>query len=289
MYNGAMIDGIILDIDGVIVGGKPNINFPTPHVEVIRALKKIYNNGISISFCTAKPGFVIESLVKLTGLDTIHISNGGAEIINHIQNSVIEAHPLDNDTAVSFVRETIKRGLYTEAYVTDGYAIQKGAFCQLTEINISILNTKPIIVDSLEQYVKSNDIIKIMPAAFTDSHKKVIEELMPSFPDFQLQWGANPMYAPTLFGVVTKKGITKKSGGHAISAHTNIPFTHMLGVGDGLSDWEFMQLCDYVGTVANADQKLKNLVKRRGKNGFIGKSVDVNGILDIFKYFRLIN
>jgi HAD superfamily hydrolase (TIGR01484 family) len=283
-----MIRGIILDVDGVIVGGKPEFNFPIPHYDVIVALKKLNQEGVSVSFCTAKPGFVISKLVKQIGLDTIHISNGGSEIINHIQNKIIETHPLDQISAIKFVNETLRQGLYTEVYTTKGYSIQNGTFCKLTEINISILDTKPQEVPSLKTFVANNEIIKIMPAAFTKDQKLLIEHMMFDFPDLQLQWGANPMYAPTLFGVVTKKGITKKSGGNAISNHTGIPFSEMLGVGDGLSDWEFIQLCKYTATVENADDKVKEHIKSRGENGFIGKSVDKNGILDIFKYYQLI-
>jgi HAD superfamily hydrolase (TIGR01484 family) len=283
-----MIRGIILDVDGVIVGGKPAFNFPIPHHDVINALRTLNQKGVSVSFCTAKPGFVIGKLVKQIGLDTIHISNGGSEIINHIQNKIVETHPLDRSSANKFVNETLKQGLYTEVYTTNGYAIQKGTFCKLTEINVSILDTKPQEVPSLETFVANNEIIKIMPAAFTNDQKSLIEKMMTSFPDLQLQWGANPMYAPTLFGVVTKKGITKKSGGIAISNHTGIPFTELLGVGDGLSDWEFIQLCTYTATVENADSKVKEHIKSRGKNGFIGASVDNNGILDIFKYYKLL-
>lgn len=46
------------------------------------------------------------------------------------------------------------------------------------------------------------EINKIMPAAFNAQEKQQIEAMMASFPDLQLQWGANPMYAPTLFGVL---------------------------------------------------------------------------------------
>lgn len=63
----------------------------------------------------------------------------------------------------------------------------------------------------------------------------------------------------------------------------------MLGVGDLIMDWEFIKLCKYAAAVGNATDELKDLVKtREGGNFFIGPSVDENGLLEIFKYFKLI-
>lgn len=283
-----MIKGIILDVDGVIIGGKPGFNFPLPNKKVIDALKLIQKKGISISFCTAKPGFVINKLVNQIGLKGIHISNGGAEIINHINNQITELHSIDKKSALKLVQLTKFKGLYTEVYTTEGYAIENDKFCKLTEINIKILEKYPMLVSSLEKFVNDNEIVKIMPAAFDKKQKLIIERMMEDFSKLQLQWGGNPMYAPTLFGVVTKKGITKKSGTYDIIDHTDIPLTAMLGIGDGLSDWEFMQLCNYVGTVKNADSKVKENVLSHGENGFTGRSVDENGILDIFSFFKIL-
>lgn len=283
-----MIKGIILDVDGVIIGGKPGFNFPLPHKNILDALRLVSKKGVSISFCTAKPGFVISNLVKQIGLAGVHISNGGAEIINHLQNKIIKKHSIDQKSAIGFVREMKIKKLYTEAYTTEGYAIENDKFCKLTEINIKILNTDPIQVPSLERFAIENEIIKIMPAAFDSEQKQIIETIMIDFPNLQLQWGGNPMYAPTLFGVVTKKGVTKKSGAYDIIKYTGVSFNEMLGIGDGLSDWEFMQLCKYTGTVANAEDKVKENILNRGCNGFIGGSVDENGILDIFSFFKVL-
>jgi hypothetical protein len=49
-----------------------------------------------------------------------------------------------------------------------------------------------------------------------------------------------------------------------------------------------MQLCKYIGTVANAENKVKENILSRRQNGFIGRSVDENGILDIFSFFKVL-
>lgn len=282
-----MIKGVILDVDGVIIGGKPGVNFPLPHPKVIRALKKLKSEGLSVSFCSAKPGFALRKLIEATHLDGIHISNGGAEIIDHLNNIATEIYVIDSKTAKKFITEIRRHNLYVETYSVEGYAIETGTFAALTDINISILGVAPTEVTSLKRFVSEHETTKIMPAAYTAVDKQLITDIVAKFPDLQLQWGGNPMYAPTLFGVVTKKGVTKKSGAQTIVKHTGGAFDHMLAVGDGMSDWDFMQMCKYVATVENADKSLKELVKSRGKYGYVGPSVDENGILEIFSHFFL--
>ena len=59
------IKGIILDVDGVIIGEKIDFNSPNPHIDVINKLRKIRKKGISISLCTAKPHFSIDKRCKI--------------------------------------------------------------------------------------------------------------------------------------------------------------------------------------------------------------------------------
>ncbi len=81
-----MIKGIILDIDGVIVGEKIGFNSPNPHIEVIKKLKEIREQGIVIVLCTAKPHYSIQTIINEAKLNNLHITNGGGVIIDPIDN-----------------------------------------------------------------------------------------------------------------------------------------------------------------------------------------------------------
>lgn len=81
-------------------------------------------------------------------------------------------------------------------------------------------------------------------------------------------------------------GISKKEAAEEIIGYENLTGDEMLGVGDSTSDWQFIQLCTYKGAMGNASQELKDLVDQT-EEGFIGKNVDENGVLDIFKHFSL--
>jgi len=52
-----VIKGIIIDVDGVIVGDKEGLNFPNPSKPVMDKLMKLKDNGIKICLCTGKPSF----------------------------------------------------------------------------------------------------------------------------------------------------------------------------------------------------------------------------------------
>ena len=69
-----MVKGIILDVDGVIVGEKIGFNSPWPHPEVIKKLKDIKSKGVFISLSTAKAHFAIDKIINDAGLDNLHIT-----------------------------------------------------------------------------------------------------------------------------------------------------------------------------------------------------------------------
>ena len=89
------IKGIILDVDGVIVGEKIGFNSPNPNIHVINKLKEIRKKGTPISLCTAKPHFSIGKIIKEAELNNYHIADGGSVIINPIDNTIVKKHVMD--------------------------------------------------------------------------------------------------------------------------------------------------------------------------------------------------
>src|SRR3974390_2658127 len=107
-----MIRGVIIDVDGVIVGDKPGYNFPHPHPEVIAALRRIEERGIPISLCTAKPAFSIQAIIDAAGLRNPHITNGGAVIIDPIDHKVVAEHPIEKMLARTVTLFALEHNLY---------------------------------------------------------------------------------------------------------------------------------------------------------------------------------
>jgi HAD superfamily hydrolase (TIGR01484 family) len=284
-----MIKGIILDVDGVILGGKKDYNWPTPNPLIIRALKSLREKGMLISLCTGKGTFSIKSIVELAHLDNVHIGDGGAIVIDFINNKLIAEHIIDSE----IVRKTLsilqQHGLYIELYTKDGYFIQKDSVCDKTARHIIVLEKQPNIVNSFEEVASKLEVVKIMLIADNKTDKQRIIDLVgDEIHGLPLQWGVHPSALPYQFGYLTASGISKKQAIHVISEYTKIPLNEMLGIGDGMTDWKFMEDCGFAGVMGNGSPELKTAIVSKGDHGFVGGTVDENGVIDILKYFQVI-
>ncbi|MFC1627021.1 HAD hydrolase family protein [Patescibacteria group bacterium] len=284
-----MIKGIILDVDGVIIGEKIGFNSPYPHPEVLKALKFIRQKGIFISLCTAKPHFAIDKIIKDAQLDNYHISDGGGVIINPITNKIVKQHLIDSKIASIVIKTFIKQSVYIEYYTVNDYVIQKDQVSKITKDHQHVLQKPPQVVKSLSESALLAKVTKLMPIAKNEDDRKNLEKIFEPFNDkLTLSWGVHPVILPLQFGIITAPGISKKEGAKDISESTKVPFKNILGVGDSLSDWQFIEMCQYGAAMGNAKQELIDLVQSKGSNGFIGPSVDKNGILKILQHFKLI-
>lgn len=284
-----MIRGLILDIDGVIVGEKVGYNSPDPHPEVIKALREIRGKGIPISLCTAKPHFSIRKIIQQAQLNNYHLTDGGGVIINPLQNEVVKKFIINSQITQAILELLIRNQVYTEYYTVNDYVVQKTQISNITKQHKYILQKEPRIVAHLSLASQGEEITKIMPIARDEKDKKRVIQLCNQFRDkLTMSWGVHPIALPLQFGIITAPGVSKKQGAIEISKGTGIPFANMLGVGDSTSDWQFMELCNYAVAMENASQELKDLVVTKGKDNFyIAPSVDENGILQAFSHFKL--
>jgi len=286
-----MIKAIILDVDGVLIGSKPGFNFPDPHPEVTDALNKIRAKGIFISLCTGKPYFAIEKIVKDCQLDNIHVTEGGAVIINPLRPDVFQRRLIDSEAAVGLISALLAKNVYTEVYNGQDYLIQHSqSSSDIQQKHFCILGREPQTVDDLVLASKLAQISKIMPIVANQKEKDAVEEVFTHFRDrLDLQWAVHPTAMPLEFGVMTTKGVTKKQGALDIASGLAVDLENILGVGDSIMDWEFIQICGCGAAMGNASQELKDLVKTKpAEHFYIGSSVDENGLLDIFSHFDLI-
>lgn len=285
-----MIKGIILDVDGVITGGKKGYNWPQPHPEVIKALSNLRKHGVIVSFCTGRGTFAIKEIVEAAHLNNPHIGDGGAVVIDFINHKVMEKHIIEKELSLKVINTYLKENVYLELYDIEGYYVQQNQIGEITQKHKDILHSEPQIVDSLLDAAKNLELVKIMTVPKDEQGKeKVIALSQPFKNKLSLQWGIHPTALPAFFGYFTAPNISKKHAVLTIANYAKISPEEMLGVGDGLSDWNFMQLCQYVGVMGNASEDLRKVAQTKGKNCFIGPSVDENGLLAIFRHFGLTN
>lgn len=281
------IKGIILDVDGVIVGEKIGFNSPNPHIDVINKLKEIMNSGIPISLCTAKPHFSIGKIIKDAKLNSYHITDGGSVIINPIDNTIVKKHVMDKDKVKDILEMYIANNVYTEFYTVDNYFIQESQKCDITPKHIHILQENPVILKDIVNESIKYDVTKIMPIALDEADQNRVTELFEKMnTGLTLSWGIHPVANPLKFGIITAPGISKKQGAIEIANNMRVPLENILAVGDSTSDWQFIELCGYGAAMGNASEKLKKLVQTKQEGHFfIGGDVDENGIIEILDYF----
>mgnify|MGYP001587111555 FL=1 len=256
-----MIKGIVLDIDGVIVGEKIGYNSPFPHPLVIKKLKELREKGIPIVLCTAKPHFSIMQIINDAGLNNLHITNGGGIIIDPIHQRVLRKHVIEKENAQKVISEFINNDVYVEFYTQEDYFIQKNQISLLTKTHTHILQREPVITNSLADESNFQEIVKIMPIAKNEKDKQRIVQLFRLFKDIlTLSWGIHPIALPHIFGIVTAKGISKKQAVLEIALAENIKSEELLGIGDSTSDWQYIEECKYAGALDNVSEELKKLV-----------------------------
>ena len=285
-----MIRALILDIDGVLVGEKIGYNSPNPHTDVISAIQKIHSNTLPVTFCTGKPHYAIGQLIEDCGLQNPHITDGGALIMDPVSQKIIKKHVMSADLVDQLIEVFTQANIYTELYTPSGYIIQKNQFREnLTPVHTHILQTPPLIVESLRNEAQKQEIIKVMPVAKNNKEKETLIHL---FEPFQaravLSLGVHPIANPHQFGLITAHGVSKKQSAVDAMHALGIDMKNCLGVGDSTSDWQFMEHTGFAATLGNGTTELKNLVGTKGSTGFVtDKSVDENGILAIFDHFSL--
>lgn len=288
-YNALMIKAIIMDVDGIIVGNQTGINFPLPPNDVIHALNNLRSGGMPVILCTARFNRAILDIIKLAGLNNPHITDGGALIINPIENKIIKKFTIEKNIVKDIISSCLKNDIYTELYTSGHYYIQNTQVSDFTEKRATFLQTKPDIVYSLSSIARVEEIIKIIPFAKDNVEISRAESVLKPFRHYiNYFWSFLNTLKPFSACVITAPGVSKSHAAEITAEHLGLSFDTILGIGDSSSDWNFMELCKYVATLENGDEKIKTLIKTKGENNFyIGPHIDNNGFLDILKHFSL--
>ncbi len=206
------IKGIILDVDGVIIGEKIGFNSPNPHIDVINKLKDIRNKGVSISLCTAKPHFSIGKIIKDAELNNYHIADGGSVIINPIDNTIVKKHIMDKNKVKDILEMYIANNVYTEFYTVDNYFIQESQENDITPKHVHILQDNPVILKDIVNESIKYDVTKIMPIALDEEDQKRVTKLFEEMnTGLTLSWGIHPVANPLKFGIITATRNIKKT------------------------------------------------------------------------------
>jgi len=198
---------------------------------------------------------------------------------------LINSSIIDESLKQKIISTLLKNEIYIEVYTEKNYFVLKNQECHITKKHAAVLQKPPELVDSFD---KITNAVKIMAVGNDIDHREEIKKLLKSFENKTfLSWGTAPSSMPLQYGVITNKGVSKGSGAKLFSNHYNILFENILGVGDSTTDWDFIQFCKYKAAMGNGTYNLKNHVRSKSENSFIGPEVNKDGILEIFKHFGI--
>lgn len=278
-----MIKGILWDIDGVLIGEKQGLNCPNPTPDVVAKLLANQANGIPNIICTARLGSTIPAIFP--GFSGPFITDNGSLIIDSA-GKILQQHTLDKENAKEIVKLMLENNIYTEVYTPNAHYVQKEQANEMTDKITGLQHKAPTVANSLLDICDNESIIKIMPIVPKMSEKATLADLLkPLGQHNDIAWTHTPSL-PYQFAIVTAKGVTKKRGAIDVSEILGIPLENMLGVGDTMGDWQFIEMCGYGAAMGNAIEELKEKVRSKGENGYVGKSVDENGAIDIVNHFE---
>ncbi len=289
-YNLLMIKLIIMDVDGVIVGHKVGVNFPTPSQKVADALKKVKDSGVPIVLCTGKFYQGAQPTIQKAKLNNPHITDSGAVIFDPVTEEVIRSFSIEPALVDKIINTATTNNIYIEMYSERNYFIQKGNGSDiLSDLprRTAILQKEPIVVDSLINEAKKQTVIKLLTIDKDIQEREKTEKLFSQFSEqLNMTWTIHPSTNPRQYCLITSTEASKANATKAVAEQLGISLENTLGVGDTLGDWEFMKLCSYVATMEDGSEELKKLVDSKGEGRyFIAPSVDEDGILKVLDHF----
>ncbi|MDO8583339.1 MAG: HAD family hydrolase [bacterium] len=288
-----MIKAVVLDIDGVIVGTKKGVNFPHPSKKISEILRKINESGTPVVFITAKTSFAASGNIKHVGIDSLHVSDGGAVIFNPVKDKIISIHPLSKEN-VNKILSITGNDILVNLFTLDNYFIAKNLkenkrFSDFIKRYNEFMERIPVVANDLKEVSGKEKIIKANIVALDDQERSKITELITNAHiDISFKWTGNPHIAPTQIMSITSFGISKRESIKKVAQNLGVYLDEMLGVGDTIQDWDFLEICGYKATLANGTKELKDKFDFSNKRQFMGKHVDEDGLIDIFKHFKLI-
>ena len=280
------IKAAILDLDGVVIGTKAGFNFPNPHPVITQRLKEVNSSGVPVSLCTAKYHYSITELIKKASLDNLHITDNGAVLLDVIKGKIKSKKIINNRVVLNLLKEFDSQ-MYTEIFTVRNWYTKKEVSSQSIKNRSQMLHRQPIQTNNLIEMAKDLEVVKIIFMTTDETEKEKYNEKLKKYSDkIKISWTTNPKLLPRQLCIITAPGISKRAAAYEISQSLEIPLENILGVGDNLSDWQFIELCGYGAAMGNATDQLKEMVLTKGKNrSYIGKHVDDHGVLDIFDYF----
>jgi hydroxymethylpyrimidine pyrophosphatase-like HAD family hydrolase len=229
-------------------------------------------------------------MVEKLGIDGLHVGDAGATVLNPISKQVIRADHLPKAPLRTILKELDRASIYVNVFTADAYYISKKNVSGFTDLYSAVADRSPVSVDDISA-LADKDVLKVNIDALADKDVSVIEDILKKNASLEIHigpWSLHPALGAARIKVLTKEGVSKYSGLRHLVDNLNLNLDEVLGIGDTVHDWEFIEHCGYRGIMANATDELKGKADFTDPKTFLGGHVDEDGVITIFKHFKLI-
>ncbi len=282
-----VIKGLVLDVDGVIIGSRTGINMPLPSKRVAQALRKVNERGIPVCLCTAKSSFSVARLALFLRLDSPHSGDNGAVVLNPVKGITYKVRRISPKIAESLAVAFSASPFPVEVYSPQDYYVKKAQANEHTKIHEKILEKPSVKVDGFSGNMPDN-VVKMLVVAPSEKHKEEVEGIFEPFrSELELKWSFHPLGLPARYAIITSRGVSKALAARDFSRISGVPLKNFLAVGDAASDWDFMKLCGYAASMGEESKELIERVYALGEKGYNARGVDSDGLIGVLGHFGL--
>lgn len=284
-----MIHAIVLDVDGVVVGPRSD-QYPHPSTRLTNILRDIQSKGILVSLLSGKTSFVIGETIKQIGLEGLHVADSGAVVFDAINDVSVFENTIEPAILNTITAAFSQTDISLHAFSRLAYAQMNRFDEEFEKHYIHIMGRDPA-ARSFQEFVAGNNILKLNIYASDDRQKREVDDILLTLSDRDMHvnpWSLNPALEGVSIRNITSAGVSKYSGFSQLLKHLEISPEHVLGVGDTLHDWDFIEHCGFKGVMGNATMELKEKFNLEHDNQHMGGHIDDDGLIDIFEYFNIV-
>ena len=214
--------------------------------EGIKAIKKLEKHGLKISFASGKHPWYITGGLVFSGLlrkDTVIVGEAGGHVFfPREKESILYTNHLKD---IKRLRELFYNNKeFAHAFWEEPKETLFSVFPRKRE-NI------PHVADTLERIIKEEKF-----NLYIITHVDAIDAM--------------------------QNGLSKEVGLRVLSEHLRIPLEEMIAFGDGRNDAEMLSIAGYPVAVANAEGKIKKIVRER--HGYISALEYGKGVLEAVNF-----
>lgn len=244
-----MIKCVITDIDQTLTNRDMILTERTK-----KAVKAATEKGIHIVLCSGRPFQGMKAYLEELELDREQqfcVGFNGGVVYDNATGAVIQMESFEKTEVAEIVMFLLERNInfhlesaqsiYTGFYHVGKYTVRD---CFITNM--------PLVVDHFTNLLEREDICKIM---ISDFEKKLDRLTVPEALLGRYKFvRSRPYYLE-----VVPKGVNKGNAVKAISKLYKIKPTEILGIGDGLNDYELLRESGVSVAVENAAEELKEI------------------------------